>query len=269
MAHKLREIYNILGDFAPLHLAESWDNPGLQVGSFSLDVEKIFVSLDPTPASVKEAVLRKAQLLLTHHPLIFRSLSQIDHEIYPGTAIQEAIKADIAIITAHTNLDAAKGGLNDLLARILDLRGVKVLKNGEENGEAFVGIGRIGFLNNTSLLRDVITTVKGSFKTKSVRVVGQDSMRIKCVAIVGGSGGDFISLAAQKGADVLITGDVSHHQALTAENLAIGLIDAGHFSTEKVAMSLFANQLRDILVQKGLDLIVENYAEERDPMRYE
>ena len=94
-------------------------------------------------------------------------------------------------------------------------------------------------------------------------------MRIKCVAIVGGSGGDFISLAAQKGADVLITGDVSHHQALTAQNHAIGLIDAGHFTTEKAAMSLFADQLRDILMQKGLDLIVENYAEERDPMRYE
>ena len=117
MTPKLRDIIEVLEALAPSSMAEDWDNPGLQVGDLSREIHTIFVALDPTFNAVQEASRHDAQLLLTHHPLIFKPISQIEKNGYPGDVIYEAVTKDVSIVSAHTNLDMAKGGINDLLAK--------------------------------------------------------------------------------------------------------------------------------------------------------
>lgn len=270
MVPRLKDILDILEEMAPSRTAEDWDNPGLQVGDSSKEVKKIFVSVDPTLEAVMEASRRKAQLLLTHHPLIFRSLSQLNQEIYPGNVIYEAFKRGVSVATAHTNLDVMPGGINDLLANLFDLQDVEVLQRGDKNNaEDNTGLGRIGNLQKPMRLSTMVGAVKAVLRTQNVKVVGSKTSIIRRVAVVGGSGGGMIARAASMGADLLITGDVTHHEALAAEELGMALIDGGHFHTEKAALMLFADQFRQRLRQLGWDVLVERFDEERDPMRYE
>ncbi len=116
MIPNLREVLKVLEGLAPPELAEAWDNPGLQVGDPDRRISAILVSLDPTLAAIREASARGAQLLITHHPLIFRPISSLDMGSFPGDVIGEAVRGGIAVVSLHTNLDAAEGGINDILA---------------------------------------------------------------------------------------------------------------------------------------------------------
>ena len=128
MIPEVKDFLSLLEEIAPIRLAEPWDNPGLQVGSYSQKITKIFLALDPTLKSLRLARKRNAQLMLTHHPLIFEPLFRLDISAFPGNVILEAAKGGISVVTAHTNFDVARGGINDILADILDLRNVEVLK---------------------------------------------------------------------------------------------------------------------------------------------
>ena len=128
MFPSLKQVINTLDELAPFELAEKWDNSGLQVGSYDWVIEKILVALDPTLEAVRRASSTGAQLLITHHPLLFRSVSCIDLNIYPGDVIREAIQNDIAIIATHTSLDSAKKGINYHLAKKMNLVDVEVLE---------------------------------------------------------------------------------------------------------------------------------------------
>ena len=242
----------MIEEIAPHELAESWDNPGLQVGALDQKIKIIFFSLDPTIQSLQSAIKYKADLLLTHHPLIFRPISKIDFSFYPGDVVNGAIKNGISIVSAHTNLDSAPGGLNDILAEMLDLKEVEVLKKNEVMNEA--GLGRIGRLDENIRLRDLLEHIKRIFDLKNIRVVSDTlEKQINKIAVVSGSGGSLITFAAQKGADVLITGDISYHDALNALSYGLILIDAGHFYTENVAFKKFSEKFKNILENKGFD----------------
>jgi len=269
MVPKLQDILNLLDEMAPFSMAEEWDNSGLQVGSLSLEVKRILVALDPTLKAVRNASERKAQLLLTHHPLIFNALSCINSDIYPGDVITEALKRDVSIVAAHTNLDAAKGGINHILANILGLQDVDVLSEINDSGDHEVGIGRIGSLPRPMRLSDVIEIIKDVFDLKKLMVMGHKDKKIGKIAVVGGAGGGMAPLASRKGADLLVTGDIKHHEALLAETMGLALIDGGHFYTEKKALSLFADLLRDRLEERGWNIILETYEDEQESMRYE
>jgi dinuclear metal center YbgI/SA1388 family protein len=269
MVTKLKAILNVLEEIAPSSAAEEWDNPGLQVGHLSQEIMKIFISLDPTLKAVRKAFKRNAQLLLTHHSLIFRPLSNLDQQIYPGDVISEALGKGISIVSAHTNLDVVQGGINDILADLFGLQDVEVLEDRNDLGIEGAGLGRIGNLPAPLKLGQMTKKVKEILGTERVKVVGQKNRRIGRVAVVGGAGGATVSMASKKGARLLITGDVRHHEALEAESLGLALIDAGHFYTEKAALGPFGDRLKDAFMKRNMEVVVEVYKDEVGPTRYE
>jgi len=254
----------MLETIAPIRLAEAWDNSGLQVGSQSQKIRKVFISLDPTLRALISASEADAQLLLTHHPLIFRPLSRLDVNSFPGDVIAEAVRRGLSIVAAHTNLDAARGGINDILADLMGLRNVEILRTIDETDRS--GLGRIGYLPKSAELSAVAKDVKEIFGTQNIKVVGQRDALIRCLAVVGGSGGSLLSLACEKGADLLVTGDVGHHVALEAESLGIALLDVGHFHLEKSAFKVFGKNLNEILKAQGWEITVEIDEDEIDPI---
>jgi dinuclear metal center YbgI/SA1388 family protein len=269
MVPKLKDILDILEDMAPASLAEDWDNPGLQVGDYSREIQKILFSLNPTLEALKAASRKKAQLLLTHHPLIFRPLFHLNQGTYPGHVIFEAYRRRISVVAAHTNLDVAVGGINDMLAHLFSLQDVDVLDKGQVAYGDGVGLGRIGLLPRPVSLAAVVKRVKAALGVQTVRVVGRKRDVVKTVALVGGSGGSLISVAADRGADLLITGDLSHHEALAAEDLGLSVIDGGHFHTEKAALWLFAERFRNRVEELGWRVRIDRFEDEKDPIRFE
>ncbi|MBW1850887.1 MAG: Nif3-like dinuclear metal center hexameric protein [Deltaproteobacteria bacterium] len=264
MLPKTKDVLDLLEEIAPARLAETWDNPGLQVGSYSQEIMKIFMALDPTLKALRSASEHHAQLLLTHHPLIFAPLSQLDTNVYPGNVISETVKRGISIVAAHTNLDVAAGGINDILSELLGLQHAEVLE--ETAGMDGVGLGRIGELPKPKTLLSIINDIQRIFGSEKLRLVAHQDIRIHRIAVVGGSGGGLVARAFEKGADLLITGDIGHHHALMAESLGIALIDAGHFHTEKTAFSSFAERLRGMAADLGWEVVVETHKDETDPM---
>lgn len=266
MIPKLKDFLDLLEQVAPARLAEQWDNPGLQVGSYDQEIRKIFLALDPTPEALGSASKTGAQVLLTHHPLIFKPISRFEIHRYPQNVIFQATKNRISVVAAHTNLDVAKGGMNDILAHILGLERVDVLSKMDEGKD--VGLGRIGDLPEPTEFSCVVTHIKKVLRVEKLRLVPQGDRPVRRLAVVAGSGGNFVSLASEKGADLLLTGDVSHHHALAARSLGIALIDGGHFHTEKTAFRNFAERLEELLTGKGWAVTVEVYEEETSPIHY-
>ena len=264
MVPKLNDILALLEKIAPADLAEPWDNPGLQIGCYSQEISKISVSLDPTLKAIRFAQRGRAQLLLTHHPLIFKPLSRLDIDSFPGNVIIEAVKSGVSIVAAHTNLDMAKGGINDVLAGLLGLQNVGVLVRSDKDDGT--GLGRIGDLPQPVKLELVAEDVKRILGTKDLKVIGPEGMDVNRLAVVGGSGGNLAPVAFERGADLLLTGDVSHHHALEAKALGIALIDGGHFRTEKAAFRIIADHLRDMVRAEGWEVEIEVDEDEEDPM---
>lgn len=222
------------------------------------------MSLDPTLKAIKSASERNAQLLFTHHPLIFSPLSHIDIHAYPGKVIAKAIKSNISIVAAHTNLDVAQGGINDIMADLLGLQCVEVLNKIDGDGGA--GLGRVGNLPEPRILSSVVDDIGRIFGNKRHRLVAQGDSEIHRIAVVGGSGGNQIPTAAQKGADLLVTGDVGHHHALEAESLGMALMDAGHFNTESTAFKVFAERLQAMANDLDWEVEVEWDENEINPL---
>ena len=268
MAPELKDILDLLEKIAPSTTAEDWDNPGLQVGRLSQEIRKILVSLDPTFEAAQEASKRNAQLLLTHHPLIFKPISHLDWEIYPGNVIFEAFENGISIVALHTNLDVAPGGINDMLADLFQLNDVEVLQPRDNFKTRDAGLGRIGTLSEPVRLSILVEKVKTLLGAQELRFVGDENRLIRQVAVIGGSGGGMVSIASKKGADLLITGDIRHHDALEAGHHGLALVDGGHFCTEKASLTLFSKRFRDTLNETGWNVQVEIYKEEKNPIQY-
>lgn len=263
MKPKVKDLLQLLEQIAPISLSEEWDNPGLQVGSLSGEAGKIVLSLDPSLEAIQEAARKNAQALLSHHPLLFSPLSTLDPGRYPGNVVASALAGSISVIAAHTNLDAAEGGINDALAALLDLSDVRPLHLPPGNGH--VGMGRVGRLAEPATLEQFAGQVRERLGAVRLRIVGSPGSRIHTAAVVGGSGGSMILKARDRGADVLVTGDVTHHQALEAKSLGLALVDAGHFCTERKALFLFAERLKRGLQENGWAAEVEMLQEE-DPV---
>jgi len=264
MGLTLSDFLAVLESIAPAQWAESWDNPGLQVGSPSQPIQKIFASLDPTPEALMAASKARAQLLFTHHPLIFKPLTRLQADSYPGNVINEAVRRGIAVVAAHTNLDSAPGGINDILAGLLGLTDVEILQ--PIAGTEGVGLGRIGNLSQAVDLGTAARSVRRITGNPDIRAVGKENALVRRLAVVGGSGGGLLSMACEKGADLLVTGDVGHHVALAARALGIALIDAGHFHSEKKAFHIFAKNLETRLRSCGSDIEVETDEGEANPL---
>ncbi len=267
MKPKVKDLLRMLEVIAPERISEEWDNPGLQVGSVQQEIDRIVLSLDPTLNAIRAARLRNAQILLTHHPLLFKPISCLDTDVYPGNVISDALAGGISVIAAHTNLDTAARGINHILAHLLDLRDVAPLHHIPEYPEG--GLGRIGVLPEPVGLAIFAKSLKTALRAEKVRIIGSTTSPILRVAIMGGAGGAMISRAKEMGADIFVTGDVSYHQALEAKSRGLLVIDAGHFSTEKTAFLHFAETLRASLTENQFSAEVEIYEDEKDPFSYE
>lgn len=212
---------------APVAYAEKWDNPGLLVGDTNAPVKKIMLALDLMPEVVQQAVEAKVDMIITHHPAYFqlpKTLAITDIKMY---FMYELIKHNIALYAAHTNLDAAVGGVNDVLAECLDLKEVKSLEiPGVEQA-----IPRIGMLKEPMELEEFALKVKKALGAEGISYTDGGKQVYK-VAVVGGGGMDFLQAAQEAGADTLVTADIKYHAAQEALNMGMNVIDGGHQDTE-------------------------------------
>ncbi len=238
----VRDFCRMMEKLAPLELAQDWDNVGLQIGELAKHVETVLVTLSITTGTVQKAIEAGVDLIIAHHPVIFHPLRQIRTDSSGGALLASLLKHDIAVYVSHTNLDQAPVGLNHWLAREVGLQDFKVLVPAEITD---AGLGRIGKISPVSL-REFAVNLQFTWN-HPVRVVGDQGQTIEHVAVVGGSGGDFVQQAKEAGADVLVTGDVSYHDALDATALQLAVVDAGHFATEIIMVPEVANYLRDAL----------------------
>lgn len=224
----LKTYLSTLCEYAPLHIKEEWDNVGLMCGDEKSEIKGIIISLDLTLSVIDEAIENECNLIITHHPLIFGGIDVIDYNTPMGKKIKKLIKNDINVISMHTNLDKAKGGVNDTLCEKLGLSDIKNLTD-----EDF-SIGRAGVLEKETTLKDFVLSVKEKLGTKGIKYVGNDERKIKKVAVVSGSGSEFYMDAIKCGADVFITSEIKHHIAIDTLERDFAIIDAGHFETENI-----------------------------------
>lgn len=366
---RLSDLIGIINKIAPQTLAEEWDSVGLQVGDPAAPVSRIMTALDPGTPAIEAAITAGCQLLVTHHPFIFKPLSRLTTTDPVAALIFRAIRSGLAVISLHTNYDSAEGGLNDLLAQrlgvvscvplqesfreelvklavfvphgheeqmmsalfrfsgvvgnyrdcsfrvdgtgtFLPLPGaqpyigdigqresvaetrIEVLLRATDvsaattalreahpyeepafdvyplvnRGKGF-GLGRIGILPEPVTLAEYAGTVRKQLDCGLVRYVGDAGQTVRKVALCSGSGASLLREAKRKGADLLVTGDVKYHDARTAEDLGIAIIDAGHFGTEIMAAAGLARRLAGACAERRYDVVLLCCQTEQDPFQ--
>ena len=277
MAITLSDIIHILDNLAPPFLAEEWDNCGLQIGDPAWSVTKIWVALDPTLQVVEAACAQKVDLLITHHPLIFKPLKSIEFNTPIGAVLNLATRQNLAIFAAHTNLDSAAGGLNDILAGRIGLKNLKPLVAGKVikrykydnypliSHEHRHGIGRVGYLGTAMDLKSFARVIKKEMGLKTIKFAGDPHLTIKKAAVCTGSGSSLIANFIASDAQVYISGDMRYHDARDVEAANLGIIDIGHFSSECFVAEDLAARLSTIFEKSGIEVGVEACDIEKDP----
>ena len=235
------DILNFVETLAPRSMKMDWDNVGLLCGSRSTPVTKVLVALDPFEHVCKEAADWGAEVIVTHHPLIFRPLPNITDETTIGRGIRTLIKHDISAINAHTNLDQAPGGVNDVLAKALGLNNIQVINPcGETDGQPW-GLLRMGEVEEQNL-SDFLSTVKAKLRCEGLRYV-DGGKPVRKVAVGGGACADGYMEALDAGCDTFVTSDIKYNQFRDAHDFGLNLIDAGHFHTENPVVAVLAEKI--------------------------
>ncbi len=252
-----------LNEFAPFSLAEKWDNVGLMIGHLETEVSGVLIGLDPCLALFDEAVAMGANTVITHHPLLFHPVKKIDLATVQGQLISFVITHKLNVIGCHTNFDQVVGGVSDLLARKLGVVAGAPLSKRDDD----CGFGWLGELE-TVLAGDVfLKMVSEKLKQPNMLVAGKVPAQVARIAVCGGSCGGFAELAMQQGADVFITSELKHSQARWAEDAGMCLVDAGHFSTENMALAGLqkficeSTGLPDVQLSKTQDRPLRGYHE--------
>lgn len=264
---KLKEILGALEEYAPLALQDGYDNAGLQIGlAEDADITGALLCLEVTEDIVNEAVLRGCNLIVSHHPILFRPVKSINSDDYIGRTILKAIRNNIAIYSAHTNLDVALGGVNFKIAEKLGLKDIEFLSPKEYvvNGKTIkAGEGVIATLSTPTSKRAFMENVKEVFRLRSLRVNNADKRTISRVAICGGSGSFLIPTAVEKGVDAFITGEIGYHHFFGYDN-EILLMEIGHYESEQYTIDL----LRDIVTRFAPTLYVCKAETNTNPINY-
>ena len=235
-------ILQFVETLAPRAMKMDWDNVGLLCGSRSTPVTKVLVALDPFEHVCKEAAQWGAQVIVTHHPLIFRPLPNITDETTIGRGLMTLIRHDISAINAHTNLDQAPGGVNDVLAKTLGLKNVQVVNPCGTTAEGQPwGLLRMGEVPEQSL-DTFLNCVKKLLHCEGLRYA-DGGKPVRKVAVGGGACGDGFREALAAGCDTFVTSDIKYNQFWDARDLGLNLIDAGHFHTENPVVSVLAEKI--------------------------
>ena len=236
------DILKYIESIAPPYMAENWDNVGLLCGRKEKQVTKILVALDPFEGVCEEAASLGAQLIITHHPLIFQALKSITDETPIGRSIQLLCREGISAVNAHTNLDCAPGGVNDVLAQTLGLNDISVIDPAgvDKQGREW-GLLRCGSVREQPLA-DFLSVVKKALNCGGLRYV-EGGKPVRKVAVGGGSCSGAMEQVARAGCDTFVTADVKYNGFWDAKALGLNLIDAGHFHTENPVIPVLAAKL--------------------------
>lgn len=242
------ELAELLDEMIPTKLAESWDNVGLMLGRRTKPVKRVLLALDMTQETVAQAIAKKADMLITHHPAIFRKLGNVTDGDWQQELLLQLAEHGIAVYSAHTNLDCVANGVNAVLSKRLRLTDDDVL-------DASNGLGRIGALSEPQKVQDFACFVKKALNADYV-TVGDAGKRVRRVAVCGGAGSDLITLALAQGADTLVTGDVKYHEAQRAVFSGLNIIDAGHQPTELPVLDDLADRLSLRFSEEDWNIVV-------------
>lgn len=237
-----KKVIELLEKQSPKSYACDWDNVGLLVGREDKEIQKIYIALDATDEAIEEAIANGADMLLTHHPMIFKEVKRVTQEDFIGRRIIRLIQNDMVYYAMHTNFDVM--GMADLAADYLGISDTRVLEitSVSETGEE--GIGRYGSLKKEMTVRECCEEVKQAFSLENVKVFGDLERKVKTAAISPGSGRSVISNALQAGVDVLITGDIDHHEGIDAVAQKLTVIDAGHYGVEHIFIPYMEQYLK-------------------------
>lgn len=236
---KIKEVLNAIDEIAPFSLAEEWDRCGLRLGNEEATVTGIAVSLDPLPETVRQTAELGFNLLVTHHPLMFRPQENLICNRPDTCAAAEAFRRGVHIVACHTNLDSARGGVNELLAEAAGLHSVEPLIPAED--DRGFGMGAWGSVSAASC-DDFCMAVASAWKLSGFRLLGKERPVSK-VALCGGAGGDFWNIARQKGAELYITADIKYHECLEALDAGLNLMICDHGEMENPALPPFSERL--------------------------
>ncbi len=270
----LAQVIAQLDALYPPRLAEEWDRVGLSVGDVSAPVRKIYFALDATTETITEALDWGADLIFTHHPFLFSPLDAVSTTTDRGHNVHRLIRGHCAVFSAHTNGDAARGGVNDVLALALGVRGTAPIV--PSIADDTLGLGRVGDLPAPVTLREFAENVAGALPetAQGVRVAGDPMKLISRVAVLGGSGGSMLNEAVATGADVYVTSDLKHHDLLDfleaqrnahviagaspheAEARTMAVVDVAHFASESPWLATAARTIQAVLAGAGFKVEV-------------
>lgn len=267
---QLTSVIEFLESFAPLNLAEDWDNVGLLLGDRQREVSKVMTSLTITPSVVEEAVAGKVNLIVSHHPLPFRSLKKINGDTVAGRLILKLIENRVAVFSPHTAFDSAAGGINQSIADKLQLENIESIQpiagmaTGDPDTAAVPGAGRTGVLPGQPKCRILCQELKNKFGISVVKFCGDLDASVSKVGIACGSAGQLLTGASLAGCDAFITGEASFHTCLEALASGISLFLLGHYGSERFAVEMLAQKM----AIEFPGLLIHASVDDRDPIQY-
>ena len=259
---KIKEIVSALERFAPLPLQDGFDNAGLQIGLTEAEATGALLCLDVTEAVVDEAIALGYNLIVSHHPLIFKGFKSITGKDYVERCIMKAIQNNITIYSAHTNLDNAQEGVNYKIAEKIGLKDVQVL-DPKMQGEVVAGAGVVGELPEPETETDFLKRIKRLFEVGCVKHNRLNGRLIQKVALCGGSGAFLLPKAVEVGADVFITGEVKYHDYFYYENRIL-VAEIGHYESEQYTKEIFYSIIREMFPE----LEVQTTRVNTNPIKY-
>ncbi len=266
---KVAAIQDYLVHLAPPDLAESWDNTGLLTGDCSQKVEKVLTCLTLTPNVAEEAISESVDLIISHHPILFRPVQQITAASVEGKLLLDLIQAKIAVYSPHTSYDSAEQGINWQLTQLLGLEEIGILRpvltqtDSAENPQS--GAGRFGSLPEELSLEQLNQLIKQALQISSLQFVGDPDLRVQRIGIACGAAAEFLNDAHRHNCQVLLTGEARFHACLEAQALGMGMVLPGHYATERPAMEQMAQRLQ----QQFPNLKIWPSQNEKDPLQWD
>jgi dinuclear metal center YbgI/SA1388 family protein len=256
---RILDLGQIIEKISPLELQESWDNSGFQIILSDREVKRVMVALEITNSVIHEAIEEKIDVIVTHHPMIFKPVKNIDHNNVTGNYVIKLIENHIDVYSSHTPFDKCQGGNNDYLASLLALCDLRQSHCDEE------GFLKVGIVDGECTALEYIDHVadKLLIDKRAMSFVGNIDQVVDKVCLCTGAGADFIEAAAKEGCDLYITGDVKYHQACLAKELGINVLDIGHYGSEKIFIRNMADYLR-----KSTDLEIIEAKSNTDPFSF-
>lgn len=264
---QLKELTSALNTIYPEFLAENWDQNGLHFGRFDSQVKNVLISLDIRPNVVQEAINKGIDTIIVHHPPLFKAIQRFDLNEPDIAMYAELIKHEINVFAMHTNFDAAHNGMNDWLAKQLDLVDIESLVAHEDPENP--GIGRVGRLKEAMTREELLNFLKETYQRQQLVVIEKEAREsYRTIGIVGGAGSSFMNEALEKDVDVFITGDISYHQGHDFYEKGFMTIDAGHY-IESIFVPGLTTDMQTMIEDNNWNITVIASQENTNPFTYE